>query len=309
MDDCGLMLEPQEGMSVDEIVSWANYAENSGYGFIFRSDHLKPTSGVTKKLPSPECWVTLGAVAARTNRIKFGPMVSPIGFRNPAILASIACTLHSYSKGRAILSVGAGWYQAEYEAFGINFPELQRRKEEFHEALQIMRPLTEGKQVAFRGKYYSANTECLPKPDPKIHFVIGGKNSDIIRWSAHFADELNMYSPSKKTIARAKRILAEEGRKEDDFILSQMAPFFIGESDADLKKRVQGYLNENGLQVKVEDQISDFKEAGIFCGTPDDFAAQVKEKRTSGLGRFYFQLIDPTDREAAEILTKTLRKI
>ncbi len=309
MDDCGLMLEPQEGLSVDEIVSWATYAEKSGFGYIFRSDHLIPTSDAKKEVPSPECWVTLGAVASSTQRVKFGPMVSPIGFRNPAVLANIACTLYSYSKGRAILSVGAGWYLSEYEAYGINFPEIPQRLAEFHEALQIMRPLTEGKHVTFKGKYYSADAECYPKPVPKIHMVVGGRNSQIIRWSAEFADELNMYSPSKKQLEKAKCIVGEAGRKGDDFVLSQMAPFFIGESDDDLKKRIRKYLDENGLQLKAEDQIADFKESGILCGTPDDFAAQIKEKRAAGLKRFYFQLSDPSDRDAAEILTKTLRSI
>lgn len=299
------MLEPQEGMSVDEIVDWAVFAEKSGYGYIFRSDHLIPTSGAEKKLSSPECWVTLGAVAARTNRIKFGPMVSPIGFRNPAILASIACSLYAYSRGRAILSVGAGWYQSEYEAYGINFPELQQRKDEFHEALQIMRPLTEGRHVSFKGKYFSANVDCYPKPVSKIHFVIGGRESQIIAWAGEFADELNMYSPSKKHVARAKRIIGEK----EGFVLSQMAPFFIGESDADLKRRVQRYLTNNGLVSKVEEQIADFRESGIFCGTPEDFTDQVKEKRSLGLDKFYFQLSDPSDKAAAEILTKTLGRI
>jgi alkanesulfonate monooxygenase SsuD/methylene tetrahydromethanopterin reductase-like flavin-dependent oxidoreductase (luciferase family) len=299
------MLEPQEGMSVDEIVDWAGYAERSGYGFIFRSDHLLPTSGAEKKMPSPECWTSLGAVAAKTSRVKFGPMVSPIGFRNPAILATIACSLYAYSKGRAILGVGAGWYRSEYEAYGINFPDVQQRKEEFHEALQIMRPLTNGEHASFKGKHFSANVDCFPKPDPKIHFIVGGRDSQIVGWAGEFADELNMYSPSKKQVEKAKRILGGK----DHIVLSQMAPFFIGESDSDLKGRVKRYLESNGLQEKVEDQISEFKQSGILCGTPDDFTAQLNEKRETGLRRFYFQLADPSDKAAAEVLTKTLRKI
>ena len=88
-----------------------------------------------------------------------------------------------------------------------------------------------------------------------------------------------------------------------------MAPFFIGESDADLKRRVQRYLDARGLKLTVEDQIADFKGSGIFCGVPDDFIAQVKAKKASGLDRFYFQLVDPSDRDAAEILTSALRRI
>jgi alkanesulfonate monooxygenase SsuD/methylene tetrahydromethanopterin reductase-like flavin-dependent oxidoreductase (luciferase family) len=309
IDDCGLMLEPQEGMSVDEIVSWAKYAEKSGYGFIFRSDHLVPTSDSQKKVPSPECWTSLGAVAASTQRVKFGPMVSPIGFRNPTILANIVCSLYAYSKGRAILAVGAGWYMSEYEAYGFKFPELKQRKEEFHEALQIFHPLMKGEHVTFKGKYFSADMDCYPKPASKIPLIVGARNSQLIKWGAEFADELNMYSPSNEQLSKARRILGDKLAVRGSFIVSQMAPFFIGESQRDLNKRVEKYLEENGLHLKVEDQIRDFRESGTLCGTPDDFIAQIKEKRAAGLDRFYFQLLDPSDNDAAEILTSTVNKV
>lgn len=310
IDDCGLMLEPQEGMSIDDIVDLANIAEKSGYGYIFRSDHLVPTSDSKKKVPSPECWVSLGAVAARTQRIKFGPMVSPVGFRNPAILANIVCSLYSYSKGRAILGVGAGWYKTEYEAYGIDFPELEQRKEQLHEALQIMRPLTEGKHVAFKGKYYSADTDCYPKPELKVHLIVGGRLAQVIRWSAEFSDELNMYNPSAKQLARARKILGEEMDERKQFVLSQMAPFFIAETEGDLKKKVQQFMQMEGLRAKnVDDQISEFRASGLLCGTPEDFTSQIKAKRAAGLDRFYLQLWDPSDRDSIEILTSTLRKI
>ncbi len=303
------MLEPQEGLSVDDIVDWAKYSEKSGYGFIFRSDHLMPTSDSKMNVPSPECWVSLGAVAASTQRVKFGPMVSPIGFRQPTVLANIANTLYAYSKGRAILGVGAGWYRSEYEGYGIEFPDLKQRKEEFHEALQIFRPLMDGKHASFKGKYFSAEMDCYPKPEKKIPLIVGGRDSQIIRWAGEFADELNTYSPSGNQLQKAKRILGNKLNPRGKFILSQMAPFYIGENDSDLKKRVQRYLDEMGLKKKVEDQIKDFRETGILCGTPDDFIAQVKEKRAAGLDRFYFQLWDPSDKDAAEILTKTMRRI
>jgi alkanesulfonate monooxygenase SsuD/methylene tetrahydromethanopterin reductase-like flavin-dependent oxidoreductase (luciferase family) len=309
MDDCGLMLEPQEGLSVDDIVDWAKYAEKSGYGYIFRSDHLVPTSDAKMKVPSPECWVSLGAVAASTQRVKFGPMVSPIGFRHPTVLANIVCTLYAYSKGRAVLGVGAGWYRTEYEEFGIKFPELKQRKEEFHEALQIFRPIAEGKHVSFKGKYFSAEMDCYPKPSKNIPIVVGGRDSQIIRWAGEFADELNTYSPTKEQLEKVKRVLGNKLNPRGRFILSQMAPFFIGESDSDLKKRVQHYLDELGLKMTVEDQIKDFKETGILCGTPDDFMAQIKEKRAAGLDRFYFQHINTNDKDAADILTKTISRI
>ena len=86
--DCGIMLEPQLGMSAADIVNMAHLTERLGFGYLFRSDHLLPTDG-RRGIDSPECWTTLGAIAASTQKVKFGPLVSPVGFRNPALLAKI----------------------------------------------------------------------------------------------------------------------------------------------------------------------------------------------------------------------------
>jgi Luciferase-like monooxygenase len=124
--DCGVMLEPQLGMGADQVVKTAELAEGLGFGYFFRSDHLLPTDG-RRGVDSPECWTTLGAVAARTTKVKFGPLVTPLGFRNPALLAKMASTLHSYSRGRLQLAVGAGWYEPEYRAHGYPFPPFRER--------------------------------------------------------------------------------------------------------------------------------------------------------------------------------------
>jgi alkanesulfonate monooxygenase SsuD/methylene tetrahydromethanopterin reductase-like flavin-dependent oxidoreductase (luciferase family) len=91
-----------------------------------------PTSGA-KEMDSPECWTTLGATAARTSTVRFGPMVSPIAFRNPSVLWRMARRLHSYSKGRLELAVVAGWCRDEYAVRGIRFPSFGERRGQFRE--------------------------------------------------------------------------------------------------------------------------------------------------------------------------------
>ncbi len=186
------MLEPQEGLSAQEIVSWAEFSERAGYGYLFRSDHLLPTSGERAGVESPECWVSLGALAAKTRKIKFGPMVSPVGFRNPALLARMACTLHAYSGGRLQFGLGAGWYESEYIAHGIEFPRLGIRWRQLIEALNIIRALTEGRRIDYDGKYFSAHVECFPKPvGRKIHLILGGRSARVVQTTSEFADEWN----------------------------------------------------------------------------------------------------------------------
>src|SRR5216683_5666120 len=81
LEDSGIMLEPQLGMSMGQLLGSARLAEELGFGYFFRSDHILPTDD-RRGLDSPECWTSLGAVSAATSKIKFGPLVSPIGFRN-----------------------------------------------------------------------------------------------------------------------------------------------------------------------------------------------------------------------------------
>ena len=200
---CGIMLEAQAGMSTSELLAIADRTERLGFGYLCRSDHLADLEG-RKTLESPECWVTLGAIAARTKSLKIGPLVSPIGFRNPAILARMAWTLHSFIPGRLQLGVGAGWNEKEFAANGLEFPPFNVRDAQFEEALQIIRPFTQGEKVDFQGKYFSAHLEGQPKRSGKVHLVVGGKAPSIIDKAATYADEWNSYLPSPEKIKEVR---------------------------------------------------------------------------------------------------------
>jgi len=192
LEDSGIMLEPQLGMSVDQIVGSARLAEELGFGYFFRSDHILPTDG-RRGLDSPECWTSLGAVAASTSKIKFGPMVSPIGFRNPALLAKMACTLHSYSRGRLQLSIGAGWYEPEYKAHGFPFPNFRERVAQFSEALEIINAFVHEGRADFDGKYFSAHTDCYPRPYGRLNLIVGARTKPLVRIAAKKGDEWNFF--------------------------------------------------------------------------------------------------------------------
>ncbi|MDA4122714.1 MAG: LLM class flavin-dependent oxidoreductase [Thaumarchaeota archaeon] len=170
LKDFGLQFEPQGGMSAQALLDWCRYAEKNGYGYAFRSDHLLPIpDGVAD---SGECWTSLGAIAVSTKTLKFGPMVSPVSYRNPALLAKMARTVNILSKGRLMFGLGAGWYEREYLDYGYEFPPFSVRLDQFDEALKIIVPMTNGEKVHFKGKYFSADVQALPKT--KTHILIGG---------------------------------------------------------------------------------------------------------------------------------------
>jgi len=301
----GLMFEPQEGMPPDELLGWAEYAEKSGYGHVFRSDHLLPTS---KKpgLSSLECWSTLGAIAVKTRRIEFGPMVSPIGFRNPALLARMACTVHSLSKGRLRLGVGAGWYGEEYLSHGYEFPDIGVRQAQFREALQIIAPLVRGERVDFDGRHFSAHTDALPKPRSPIHLIIGGRGRRTVRAAADFGDEWNAYSPSLGLFRSLKTLLDSRARRRVE--VSQMAPFVIAENSTDLEARVKRFMRRRGASGSVQSYLKELKaNSGVIAGTADGFVSQLNERIELGIEKFYFQVLDTSDRQPEDLLTDTLR--
>src|SRR5712691_7220437 len=303
------MLEPQAGMQVGEILEWAEYAEKAGFGYILRSDHLMPTGGRKREedSPSPECWVTLGAVAADTNRIKFGPLVTPVGFRNPALLARMACTLHSFSEGRFLLGFGAGWFRDVYLANGYEFPPFRVRFEQFLEALKIVRPLTEGRRVDFQGRYFAAHTDCLPRPKGKVHLIIGGRTPRVVKAAAQMADEWNIFGPTMDLYKKLRRVFdSNSGGREMQ--ASQMGTFLIGENTRELRENASRHAKLFGSGGGADAAIELLRGRGAFFGTGAEFVEQVNERLEAGIQKLYFQILNTQNKAMVNLLTRTLKE-
>jgi alkanesulfonate monooxygenase SsuD/methylene tetrahydromethanopterin reductase-like flavin-dependent oxidoreductase (luciferase family) len=303
--NCGVMVEPQEGMTVGELLEVASSAEENGFGYFFRSDHLLPTSRRTG-LDSPECWVTLGAIAVRTKKIKFGSMVTPIGWRNPALLARMACTVNSLARGRLQLGVGAGWYGEEYRAHGFEFPDLKTRKQQFREALRIIRPLTQTGKVDFDGKFFSAHLEGLPRLKDKIHLIIGGKAPSVVRQTVTFGDEWNFYTPVPEKFDALKGILDSGSRHIE---ISRMGSFMVAGSAAQLKTRLRRQMRKQGVSKDEDVYLRELRKSGWLVGTEGDFPERVNELRERGIEKFYFQIWETKEREQIEQLARVLKGI
>jgi alkanesulfonate monooxygenase SsuD/methylene tetrahydromethanopterin reductase-like flavin-dependent oxidoreductase (luciferase family) len=176
-----------------EISQMARHAEDVGFDSVWIEDHLlfrhdgQPSRGVW------EGWAVIAAVAAVTERVEIGPLVSCMSFRNPAYLAKLADTIEEISGGRLILGLGAGWHEAEYRAFGYPFDHRVGR---FEEGLRIVRGLLREGQVDFVGRYHEAR-ECElnprgPRPGgPPI--LIGSIGARMLALLARHADLWNAY--------------------------------------------------------------------------------------------------------------------
>jgi alkanesulfonate monooxygenase SsuD/methylene tetrahydromethanopterin reductase-like flavin-dependent oxidoreductase (luciferase family) len=305
IENCGLMLEPQENMSSKMVVEWAQLAERLGFASIFRSDHLLPTSG-RRGIDSAECWVTLSALAAKTSKIKFGPLVSPVGFRNPALLAKMACTLSEYSDGRLILGVGAGWYKDEFDAYGIAFPPTSVRLSQLEEALRIIRPLTEGLRVDYDGKHFSAHVEFFPKPKSKIPLLVGGVNEKVVGVAAQFCDEWNFFMTNQLRFSHLKEVFVAN-RKGGQARISRMGPFVISESTQTLNEKILELAAQRGLSGDIDTLKKQFQSRGLIIGSPNEVREQIGRWIDLGVNGFMFQVLDPGDISTVELLADTLK--
>src|SRR3954454_13128053 len=170
------MIEGQEDVTWDDWVALAQTAERSGFDALFRSDHYLSVQGRTER-GSLDAWSTIAALAARTETIRLGTMVSPASFRHPSVLAKSVATADHVSGGRVELGLGAGWLEAEHRAYGFPFHDTRTRMDVLEEQLQVIRGQWGEGPFSFDGEHYRIdNLDALPKRaqrrGPPI--VIGG---------------------------------------------------------------------------------------------------------------------------------------
>lgn len=160
---------PQIGVDYGTVKNVALMCEHVGFHTVWATDHLLPIEG-SEQESYLECWTTLSALAEATNTVRIGTMVLCNLYRHPPILAKMAATLDVVSRGRLDFGLGAGWFEPEAEAFGLQFPKASIRIEMLNEALEVLEKMWSEEKPVFKGKYYSIDkASCNPKPVQKPH--------------------------------------------------------------------------------------------------------------------------------------------
>jgi alkanesulfonate monooxygenase SsuD/methylene tetrahydromethanopterin reductase-like flavin-dependent oxidoreductase (luciferase family) len=260
-----LMVEGQEGPSWDDFLALADACEEHGLEGLFRSDHYLSLTDGTR--PATDAWTLLGALAARTTKIRIGTLVSPVTFRHPSVLAKCAATVDHISGGRVEVGLGAGWMQAEHEQFGFPFPETSDRVAQLAE------------QVEHVDRQLRDDPLVVQKPRPPL--IVGGSaQRGTADPAARFADEYNSYGiDAAEARRRRKRLDAaceRSGRDPSTLRFSVMTPFLLGRDHA--KRFVEVYpdagtadewfeeMRRRGLagsQVDLVDGLREFEAAGV----------------------------------------------
>ncbi|SHN36987.1 LLM class F420-dependent oxidoreductase [Cryptosporangium aurantiacum] len=287
--------EPQQGADYDTLLAVAKAAEDLGYEAFFRSDHYV-AMGDSNGLPGPtDTWITLGALARETSRIRLGTLVTSATFRYPGPLAVAVAQVDQMSGGRVDFGLGSGWFEQEHTAYAIPFPPLGERFDRFEEQLEIITGLwgtPVGETFSYSGKHYQiVDSPALPKPvqSPRPPIVIGGQGKKRTpNLTARFADEFNVpFSSPEATGAQFDVVRAacrDLGRDPGELKFSAAQIVVCGRDDAEIARRA----------AAVGREVDELRQNGL-CGTPDEVAAKLRQFADRGAERAYLQFLDLSD--------------
>jgi alkanesulfonate monooxygenase SsuD/methylene tetrahydromethanopterin reductase-like flavin-dependent oxidoreductase (luciferase family)/predicted kinase len=184
----------------EEPLAWltgvARAADEAGFAGLSVMDHLIQIPQVDRAWsPIPEPWVTLGAVAGLGTDLELGTLVTPVTFRAPGITAKAAATLDVLTGGRAFVGVGAGWWEREHAAFGLEFPPARQRLDDLERGIETMRALWATGTKAYDGARVSLpETTCYPRPVGALPVIVGGTGARSLRIAATLGDAANVPS-------------------------------------------------------------------------------------------------------------------
>lgn len=304
MVDFRVFVEPQQGGTYADQLAVARTAESAGYTAFFRSDHYLAMSG--DGLPGPtDSWVTLAGIARETSTIRLGTLVTSATFRHPGPLAIAVAQVDEMSGGRVEFGLGAGWFEAEHQAYAIPFPPLGERFDRLTEQLEILTGLwttPSGETFDHHGTHYTVtDSPGLPKPlqSPHPPIIIGGggaKRTPAL--TARFAAEFNIPFVDLDTLTTQYRRVAaaveKAGRAADSLTYSAAFVLCAGRDDAEVTRRA----------AAIGREVDELRSNSPVVGTPDEIVDKLGPFLQAGVQRIYLQVLDMSDLDHIEFFAE-----
>jgi F420-dependent oxidoreductase-like protein len=294
------MIEGQEGVTWDDWVRLAGLAELHGFDGLFRSDHY--TAIIRQQADALDAWTTLAGLAALTQRIRLGTLVSPATFRHPSVLARMAATVDHIAHGRVDVGMGSGWYEREHIEHGFPFLDARQRFELFAEQVEVVvRSWTEDGFDHSGASYELRGQTALPRPvqQPHPHLVLGGSvKSRFAALAARYASEVNtLGAPNDELRERKERLdraCVEAGRDPSSLVFSVMTAAFVGVDRAEVLDRLRAFLAVRGDDTDPEELLAARADRWL-AGTLHEVVARIEELRALGVSRVFLQHLNHSD--------------
>jgi F420-dependent oxidoreductase-like protein len=244
------------------VIAQAREAESAGFDSVFVMDHFYqlPMLGSPDQ-PMLEAYTALGALATATERVQLGALVTGNTYRNPTLLAKNITTLDVVSAGRAILGIGAGWFELEHDQLGFEFGTFTQRFKRLEESMQILDPMIKGEHSTFSGEYYKTDSAFAnPRYRDRVPVMIGGQGEKkTFAIAARYADHLNMTAAFDQLPAKLDALSQrcdEAGRDRSEIETSVLLTALVDDN------------------ASVPEQMSQ----RMVAGSADSVAEQIKTK-------------------------------
>jgi len=300
-----IMIEGQDGLTWPRWQRLVAEVEDLGFAGLFRSDHF--TNGQPPDRDSLELIVSLTYLADHSRRIHFGPLVAPLSFRHPTLLARQAAALDDLSGGRMILGLGAGWQEREHTLFGHDLGDVPTRMARLTEGLEVItRLLGSDGPSTFEGRFFQLReAQLLPRPQrpagPPI--LIGGNGLKYtLPLAAHFAQIWNglFLAPAafRERSAALDELLHAAGRSPGDVRRTMMGPLVYGRDATELERRVSGIRQRNAAwaDLPLDALLALLRdERNVIAGPSDIIVEQIGGYAAAGVEELMLQWLDLDD--------------
>jgi F420-dependent oxidoreductase-like protein len=299
--EVAIMIEGQNGLNWLRWQRMARAVEALGFVGLYRSDHY--TNANPPDLDSLELWVSLTWLASHTERLEFGPLVSPVSFRQPTMTARMASAVDDLSGGRLTLGMGAGWQEREHDHYGWDLLDVTERFARFEEGLEVAtRLLQSDEPVGYQGQYFRLHEAILlPRPQrpggPPI--LIGGNGMKrTLPLVVRYAQEWNgVYLNPGQFAERNERLdelLSAAGRPASSVRRSLMVGCLFGRDRAEVEGKIGRY----------NDTVAGVHQRGLAVGTGEQIVEQLGNWAEAGVQRIMLQWLDLDDLDGLEAMAQ-----